>query len=310
VEAVAGTTREILKQTALATLMTAIGTWTKCMGMSHRNCVAHYTSRYSQICFRSTFFCSLFLAWPYALVAAANMIDGTWTLAIERADEAGEELAKSLLHSTAGHRPVTLVGFSMGARTIYACLKELAKHQEKWEEQQERIKRREMNKGETHGDLDEGEEDVVYRREPASIVEDAILMGTPNHLNVMSWIACRRVVAGRLINCYSRRDLILSLMFQIKRMSIFKPVCGTCEVPAPGVENYNITNLISSHSDYCLAVSDILRLVRHGEPRPTAQSKEEDQEKINMFVVSPELTSSNPKQNQNNSAELANEGTF
>ena len=99
VDVVGNAAREILKQTALSTLISAI-------------------------------------AWPYGLVRAANMIDGTWTLAIERADLAGIELARSLLESQAGHRPVTLVGFSMGARTIYSCLKELARHQELWEKQQ------------------------------------------------------------------------------------------------------------------------------------------------------------------------------
>lgn len=121
--------KEILKQTALASLITAI-------------------------------------AIPYALIRAANMIDGTWTLAIERADLAGTELARSLLESKAGHRPVVLVGFSMGARTIYACLKELARHQELWEDQQEEV----------NGQKDKKKKrNVVYTREPASIVEGQFL---------------------------------------------------------------------------------------------------------------------------------------
>jgi hypothetical protein len=79
------------------------------------------------------------------------------------------------------------------------------------------------------------EHDLKYIREPASIVEDAILMGTPNHISLKSWEACRRVVAGRLINCYSRKDLILSLMFQMKRFQgILRPVCGTSPVSVNG----------------------------------------------------------------------------
>ncbi len=42
-------------------------------------------------------------------------------------------------------------------------------------------------------------------------------MGLPNHMSHASWQACRQVVAGRLVNCYSRKDLILSLMFQYKK---------------------------------------------------------------------------------------------
>lgn len=217
--------KEVLKQTALATLITAI-------------------------------------AWPYAFVKAADMIDGTWTLAIERSDLAGIELAKSLLESQAGHRPVVLVGFSMGARTVYSCLKELARHQEIWEEQRER-KRGILTKK----NRAKREERIQYTREPASIVEDAILMGTPNHMSVASWEACRTVVTGRLINCYSRKDLILSLMFQINRLAgALKPVCGTTPVQVSGVENYDVGCFISSHSDYCVSAGDILRLVRHGQP--------------------------------------------
>jgi len=176
-------------------------------------------------------------------VNAANMIDGTWTLAIERAEEAGLELAKILSSRKAGCRPVTLVGYSMGARAIYVCLKELARLQEEWSE-----------------DLE--------TREPASIVEDVVLMGMPNHLSLSSWASIRRIVSGRLVNCYSSKDWILGLMFQYKRISgLGRSVCGASKVEVPGVENYNVTSLIQSHTDYCAAVEDILKLVEFGLPR-------------------------------------------
>jgi len=233
VDLVGTAAKEILKQTALSVLITAI-------------------------------------AWPYGLVKAANMIDGTWTLAIERADLAGIELARSLLESQAGSRPVVLVGFSMGARCIYSCLKELARHQEKWEEQMRtnQKKQKKSRRRQSNSDII-----IEYTREPASIVEDAILMGLPNHRSLQSWECCRCVVAGRLVNCYSNRDLILSLMFQMKRLSgVLKPVCGTSPVNVHGVENYDVSNFISSHSDYCKMSGHILRMIKHGCPyRPSAK---------------------------------------
>ena len=212
--------------------------------------------------------------------------------AVERADEAGIELAKSLLDSQAGHRPVTLLGFSMGARAVYSCLKELARHQEKWEDQKDRRKEEEEMataaaadpSSSTSGDGDMkgpsksnnkkssrgSEEERVYLREPASIVEDVILMGLPNHVSLPSWFAARRIVSGRLVNCYSTKDLILSVLFQYKRLTgVLRPVCGCAPVRVPGVENYDITHMLNSHADYTLVVGDILRLVRHGQPRPT-----------------------------------------
>ena len=133
---VSGATTQILKHTALATLVAAV-------------------------------------ALPVALTSAANMIDGTWTLVVERADEAGKELAQSLLYSTAGHRPVALVGFSFGARVIYTCLKELARYQEEWEEYLqlgvgEKVKRRMRRRKNPDGD----DTDWATMREPASIVGD------------------------------------------------------------------------------------------------------------------------------------------
>lgn len=221
--------REILKQTAFATLITAV-------------------------------------ALPYAIVRAADMIDGTWTLAIERSDLAGIELAKSLLESEAGHRPVVLIGFSMGARVIYSCLKELARQQEIWEEQEEGM-RTGLGKGK------EKRHRQKFAREPASIVEDAIIMGLPNHLSLHSWESCRRIVAGRLVNCYSKKDMILSLMFQIKRLTgALRPVCGTSPVRVKGVENYNVERLISAHSDYCVASGHILRMIYHGTPHRSSAS--------------------------------------
>jgi len=227
VDLVGTATKEILKQTAIHALISAV-------------------------------------ALPIAMVNAANMIDGTWTLAIERAEEAGIELAKILSSKKAGCRPVTLVGYSMGARAIYVCLKELARMQEEWAE-------------------------GLDTREPASIVEDVVLMGMPNHLSLGSWAGIRRIVSGRLVNCYSTKDWILGLMFQYKRISgLGRKVCGTSKVEVPGVESYNVTSFIQSHTDYCSAVEDILKLVQFGLPRDfvnknnqsTASEDDEDQESI------------------------------
>ena len=112
---------------------------------------------------------------PAALKSAADMIDGTWTLVVERSDLAGQELAQSLLFSTAGNRPVNLVGFSFGARVIYSCLKELARYQEKWEDFQEQLTeiKADRSKKNTTRNNKEGNDDFMRKmREPASIVGD------------------------------------------------------------------------------------------------------------------------------------------
>ena len=134
------------------------------------------------------------------------------------------------------------------------CMKVLAKHQEIWENLRENGDEEELKK--------------KYSREPASIVEDVVLMGLPNHYSTRSWRDMRRLISGRLVNCHSKNDFILKFLFNFKRMSgILRPVCGTISIDLPGVENYDVTQFITSHSDYCLAVNDILDVIKFGQPR-------------------------------------------
>lgn len=133
-------------------------------------------------------------ALPAALLQLCEMIDSPWILAMERSDEAGKRLAVSLLE-TAGQRPITLVGYSLGARVIYSCLTELARHQKLWEDQQQRLERsstswpdvpkpNKENDSSKFGNNQIKEETernsfnlMCYNFEPASIVEDVVLMG-------------------------------------------------------------------------------------------------------------------------------------
>jgi len=62
------------------------------------------------------------LALPLKLRSWAGWIDNTWAMCISRADQAGEMLAILLAKRPHGHRPVTLIGFGIGARLIFQCL--------------------------------------------------------------------------------------------------------------------------------------------------------------------------------------------
>jgi len=63
---------------------------------------------------------------PLVLTKLSYLIDNPWSVSMARADMAGLILADSLIDRNLGVRPVTLVGFSLGSRVIYACLRELA----------------------------------------------------------------------------------------------------------------------------------------------------------------------------------------
>lgn len=66
------------------------------------------------------------IAWPAALVTVSGVIDNPWGVCIRRSAEAGKHLADILIARQQGRRPVTLIGFSLGARVIYYCLLEMS----------------------------------------------------------------------------------------------------------------------------------------------------------------------------------------
>jgi hypothetical protein len=66
------------------------------------------------------------LTWPMALVKAGKLIDNPWGMAIDRARKAGHVLADVLQEHVQGHRPISLVGYSVGALAIFECLQVLA----------------------------------------------------------------------------------------------------------------------------------------------------------------------------------------
>jgi hypothetical protein len=52
-------------------------------------------------------------------------------------------------------------------------------------------------------------------------------------------------------------------------------VCGTSPVVVNGVENFDVTDLVSAHTDYCLVAGEILQRVRHLQPqRPSMPETE------------------------------------
>ncbi|XP_057435019.1 uncharacterized protein LOC130727787 isoform X2 [Lotus japonicus] len=120
------------------------------------------------------------LAWPATLVTTFDLIDSKWAVAIDRSDKAGKVLAEVLLKGLQGNRPVTLVGFSLGARVIFKCLQFLA---------------------DSDGDN-------------AGLVEKVVFLGAPISINDENWKAARKMVAGRFVNAYSTNDWTLGITFR------------------------------------------------------------------------------------------------
>ncbi|XP_022844005.1 transmembrane and coiled-coil domain-containing protein 4 [Olea europaea var. sylvestris] len=161
------------------------------------------------------------LAWPATLLTLTDFIDSKWAIAVDRSDKAGKLLAEVLLKGLQGHRPVTLVGFSLGARVIFSCLQILA----------------ESENG-------------------AGLVERVVLLGAPIAIKDMNWEATRKVVAGRFVNAYSTNDWILGIAFRANLLT--QGLAGIQPVEVPGIENVDVTSIIEGHSSYLWSTQEIL----------------------------------------------------
>ena len=163
--------------------------------------------------------------WPIALVKVARVVDNPFSLAKTRADKAGEVLAEALMNRAQGERPVTLIGYSLGARVIWSCLTTLAK------------------------------------KRGFGFVESAVMMGSPLPSDIETWRQMRTAVTGRLVNVYSENDYLLAFLY--RSASLQYGVAGLMPVSGlSGVENLDVSEMVSGHLRYRYLIGSILDKIR------------------------------------------------
>ncbi|CAJ2509769.1 Uu.00g056690.m01.CDS01 [Anthostomella pinea] len=162
--------------------------------------------------------------WPISLTNAGRIIDNPWSVANQRAQKAGEVLADALINKAQGERPVTLIGYSLGAKVIYFCLQELA------------------------------------RRHAFGLIENAVLLGAPTPCSSAEWRRVRSVVTGRVVNAYSTEDYILAFLYRSSGLQYgvagLQPILNV-----KGVENVNISDLVEGHTLYRHAAGPIFKRI-------------------------------------------------
>ena len=161
------------------------------------------------------------VAWPVTLLNSASFIDSPWALAESRAVDAGEELAAALAEKRHGVRPVTLVGYSLGAKVILAAARALAA--------------REDGAG-------------------LGLVQDVVLVGAPVDTSEETWAPLRRVAAGRVVNAYagsgsSNGDWMLQFLFRKNAMLVRRGLSAWSPASHPGVENVDVGDAGGAHMD-------------------------------------------------------------
>ncbi|KAI8149599.1 hypothetical protein BJV82DRAFT_662886 [Fennellomyces sp. T-0311] len=192
------------------------------------------------------------LAWPLALTKLAYLVDNPWNNGLDRARLAGLILADSLMNRNLGARPVTLVGYSLGARVIFYCLLELA------------------------------------RVNAYGLVENVALFGTPVSASKSQWKECTTVVSGRFVNGYATSDWLLGFLFRASTAGLgnvagLRPIA---HIEGDRVQNVDCTDLVKGHLSYRMAMPKLLKragfVVTSEElPDPVKEGEEDEDE----FVI-------------------------
>ena len=162
---------------------------------------------------------------PTVLLGAATglAIDNAWTTAGERADKAGKLLGQVLMNGGSGGRPVTLVAHSMGARAAFSALLELC------------------------------------RFGARGIIQDVVLLGAPVSTTEERWRMARRVVAGRLVNGYSRKDWLLGTLYL---PGLVRPPAGLAPIQVDCIENISLGSIVTGHFEYLERMGEIMDLLQ------------------------------------------------
>ncbi|KAI9914073.1 hypothetical protein PsorP6_005245 [Peronosclerospora sorghi] len=168
------------------------------------------------------------VAIPRIILGLADIIDNAWTVTMNSADVCGKLLADALRNREQGLRPVTLIGYGMGARLIFSCLKELAESKS----------------------IDES----------CGIVENAVLLGSPLSVAPDEWMKARRVVSGRLINGYSDKDWMLGVMYRYENLTLNS--AGIAPLDIAGIENVDLSEIIHGHLEYKSKIGAIMDLLQ------------------------------------------------
>ncbi|SNX82270.1 uncharacterized protein MEPE_00976 [Melanopsichium pennsylvanicum] len=154
--------------------------------------------------------------------AASATLDGVFVRAKTKAHKAGLILAETLRDEVQGHRPVVLIGTSLGAATILSALTELAKDPD----------------------------------HTSHLVDSVILVSAPITPSNSTLRKVRSIVQRRFVNVFSSKDMVCGIAAWLGsgisveelRAGKLPRVAGSRAIDdVPGLENINVSDIISSH---------------------------------------------------------------
>lgn len=180
---------------------------------------------------------------PIWMMKLNYTVDNPWGIGLSKAQKTGLVLADSLISNYQENRPITLIGYSLGARVIYYCLKELA-------------------------------DKNIY-----GVIEDVYLIGTPVVESSKDWAQCASVVSNRFVNGYITNDWVLGFLYRASSGSI-QSIAGLSPIKdVPKIENICLDGIVNGHLDYRRKIPLILKYFGLKVTSDAFETEEESDEK-------------------------------
>ncbi len=164
---------------------------------------------------KRTALATLLSAWqlPSTVFWGLSWIDTPFSVAVDRADKAGRVLGHTLLSRAQGSRPVSLVGYSMGARVMFRAAHVI--HQ-RWTDTKDKPL---PEGGSGSGPTATGPDGLAWGDACLELVQDIVLAGAPVSASPVAWEPLRQVAAGRVVNAYSSVDFVLIFLYRSNRLA-------------------------------------------------------------------------------------------
>lgn len=92
------------------------------------------------------------------------------------------------------------------------------------------------------------------------------ILGGACNSDPAKWASFRKLVAGRLVNGFSKADWVLGLVHRTAGTQL--DVAGLRPIEVAGVENYDLTKMVSGHLAYKSRITKLLRVMEIGRSIP------------------------------------------
>ncbi|KZO94694.1 DUF726-domain-containing protein [Calocera viscosa TUFC12733] len=170
---------------------------------------------------------------------AGTIVDNAWVRGCDKARKAGDLLADVLREGVQGERPVILIGYSIGALTLFQALQNLSTP---------------------------SRTSVPTASAPSNpIVDTAILISMPISPSTSEWARARQSVARRFVNAYSEHDLVLAGIGRLGEVMGgrvgWANMAGLKQVDREGVEDVDMKEILGGHFEIQDKLPQILTLV-------------------------------------------------